>query len=127
MQIELTTGEGTHLKLTKYLTRFDSARPGGDVILSSSLKSMGWGKFEFWPSSVLQDCTITIVKAMTIRMRNEVMNEDINVVDSLWIHNDFKDNFDFQSISGQVLTLNQKDGEEFIVYIIQVNIPRFSK
>ena len=121
LELDVNSGDGTHVKLIKYLVRFDSSNLTGDVVFTTASRTMGWKINELWPGSIFTDCKVRVVKALLIKTCNTKTKEDNKVVDVLWTRDDFASdlkvnlhNMARQHASAQV------GGEEVITYVLQV-------
>ena len=120
--IEVNSGDGVHVKLVKYLARFDSSQVSHDIPFTTYRMTQGWSKYEFWPSTLLSDCKVQIVKVAKIQASNTKTMVDNKVLNVLWTRQGFAD--DFKVNLGQLAhnqVLRMKDGEEIIIFCIQVS------
>lgn len=140
--IEVTTADGTRLNLVKYLARFD--QPGervpqnypensshhhhqhptisGNIPFIQSANTMGWKLFEFWPSNLLTNAKIKIVRAIKIKTQNAITKEGVKILEVLWENNSRNQTeVDYRNIS-RSLGGKSSEGEEVVEFIIQVGI-----
>lgn len=120
----MDSGEGMHIKMIKYLARFDAWQPNNVVSFKTSATTLGWGRHEFWPSSVLSDCKVLVVKAVKMVTCNTKTQQDNKVLNILWTREGFTGDFQMNTNSmARHQSSRQKDGEEVIIFLIQVSVP----
>lgn len=123
LELEVDSGEGMHIKMIKYLARFDAWQPSNPVAFKTSAITLGWGRHEFWPSSILSDCKVLIVKAVKMVTCNTKTQQDTKVLNILWTREGFTGDFQMNTSSmARHQSSRQKDGEEVIIFLIQVRI-----
>lgn len=81
--IDLTTSEGTVIKMIKFLTRFDSSLTE-NVPFQLAARSNGWRIHDFWPSTIISSADAKIVKAAKIKFMNSASDEPTRVLEELW-------------------------------------------
>lgn len=81
--IDLTTSEGTVIKMIKFLTRFDSSLTE-NVPFQLAARSNGWRIHDFWPSTVISSADAKIVKAAKIKFMNSATDEPTRILEELW-------------------------------------------
>lgn len=122
LEVEINSGEGLHIKLIKYLVRFDTSQLTNEVAFQSHIKTQGWSRYEFWPSSILTDCKVLIVKAVKIETCNPKTGRDHKVLDVLWTRAGFTDDFKLNLNSMARYQSVKREGEEVIIFLIQVTV-----
>lgn len=81
--LDLTTSEGTVIKMIKFLTRFDPSLTE-NIPFQLAARSNGWRNHDFWPSTVISSADAKIVKAAKIKFMNSATNEATRIVEDLW-------------------------------------------
>eukprot|EP00981_Chlorochromonas_danica_P001390 scaffold296_cov164-Ochromonas_danica.AAC.7 len=123
LKVEVSTADGTRFNLIKYLTRFDDsgAIPLGnnEPVFTLGKYTMGWSFFDFWPSTMLSNATISIVKAIKVHSQDSKSNAKI--LETAWTLASFQGEapIDFYAITrsmGGVLN----DGEDVYMFVIKV-------
>jgi hypothetical protein len=121
LEIEVNSGDGVHLKLIKYLCRFDASANSQDVVFTNWRATQGWSKYDFWPSTVFGECKVQIVKAAKILTSNRSTMQDNKILEVLWTRSGFTDDFNVNlSTLAHSQSLCQTAGEEVIIYCTQV-------
>lgn len=125
LELEIDSGEGMHIKMIKYLARFDTSTDS-NVRFKTSAVTKGWGRYEFWPSSILTECKVMIVKAVKMVTCNSKTQQDNRVLNILWTREGFTGDFQLNTNSmARHQSSRQKDGEEVIIFLIQVLFGHF--
>jgi len=125
LELEIDSGEGMHIKMIKYMARFD-ASIDSNVVFKTSAVTKGWGRYEFWPSSILSDCKVMIVKAVKMVTCNSKTQQDNRVLNILWTREGFTGDFQLNTNSmARHQSSRQKDGEEVIIFLVQVQYECF--
>lgn len=128
LTVEVIGGDGTHMTIINYLKRVAEVGHSNvdTVLFLKSSRTLGWGLYQYWPSSLLSQCSALIVKAVKIRTSSTgegrtSSKEHSRLIEPLWtreaFHNDF--HVDYSLIpryAGGVV----KDAEDIVVFIIQV-------
>lgn len=123
LELEIDSGEGVHIKMIKYLSRFDATQSSSEIVFKTSATTMGWSRHEFWPSSILSECKVLIVKAVKMVTCNSRTKQDNKVLDILWTREGFTGDFQLNTSSmARHQSSRQKDGEEVIIFLIQVTL-----
>lgn len=122
LEVEVNSGEGMHIKLIKYLVRFDTSQVSNEVVFQTHNKTQGWSRYEFWPSSILSECKVLIVKTVKILTCNPKTGQDHKVMDVLWTRAGFTDDFKLNLNSMARYQSVKKEGEEVIIFLVQVSI-----
>ena len=136
--IDVTTADGTRMTLVKYLARFDQGGQvpvhypensshhhhnhptiAGNVPFINSSNSMGWKLFEYWPSSILSNARVKIVRAIKIKTQNSLSRESVRVLEVLWETSHGAMTVDYRNISRSIGG-KSNEGEEVVEFIIQV-------
>lgn len=126
LTIELHTPEGSHLKMIKYLIRFDDKEKIDNVPFKHAINSMGWKLFEFWESSVLSNAQAKIIRAVKIKSQSLQTNTGTKVLETIWNDPDFdhlfqNNEFDWSSIAKSHGNKNS-EAEEVVEFIVKVKI-----
>lgn len=122
MKIEITAAEGTRFNLIKYLVRFDQQghHTGTDPIFRLSAFTMGWSLFDIWPSTMLSNASISVVKAVKVKCQ-DAKNAG-KVLETPWTGPAGGDaKVDFHSIT-RCMGAQTHDGEEVFMFVIKVTV-----
>lgn len=121
LRLDITTTDGIHLTLMRYFCRYDDAVPTNQIAFNHWKKTLGWSKHDFWPSSVLTECNVLIVKVVKLQMTSYFSKQKPAQVETVWKLEAFHDNFelDIGSIP-RTHGYRESDSEEILVYVVQV-------
>lgn len=123
LKVEVSTADGTRFNLIKYLTRFDDSGAipldNNEPVFTLSKYTMGWSLFDFWPSTMLSNANISIVKVIKVHSQDSKSNAKI--LETAWTLSGFQGEapIDFHAITrsmGGVLN----DGEDVYMFVIKV-------
>jgi hypothetical protein len=94
--------------------------------LKTCVATMGWGKYDLWPSSALSDCSVQVVKAVRVVSADSKANTNNQIIDVLWTKQSFTDDLNV-NLSYIVRHLaarsHQRDGgggHTITVFVVQV-------
>jgi hypothetical protein len=122
LTINMTTGEGTFIKIIKFLGRFDRST-SENIAFSHSARSNGWRLFDFWPSTVLTPLRIKMVKAVKVKSNGTDASDSIRITNELWRSNEIANfgEIDWSTIPRHFGGKSLEPNEEFVVFIMKVD------
>jgi hypothetical protein len=126
VELDINSGQGMHVKLVKYLERFDSSVCQGDTALKTCVATMGWGKYDLWPSSALSDCSVQVVKAVRVVSADSKANTGNQIIDVLWTKQSFTDdlnvnlNYIVRHLAARSHQRDGGGGQTITVFVVQV-------
>ena len=87
------------------------------------MHTMGWKLFEYWPSAILTNASVSIVQAIRVKCQDANTKERTKVVETVWsetnAENGYEKNIDWNMI-GRLFLNKSADGEEVVEFIIKV-------
>lgn len=83
LNIDITTAEGTVIKLIKFLARFDTSLTA-DIPFDLAPRTNGWRLYDFWPSTVLTPIQVKITRAVKIKSLNSASRENTRELSEVW-------------------------------------------
>lgn len=129
LQIEITASDGTRLNLIKYLTRFEPTPMSNEAVLKSSVRSQGWRLFEFWPSTMLTDTRVSIVKAVRIKTQGASASEPSRTVEDVWTKppststDEVDDSAVDMSVVSRQYCCQAGESDDVVLFVVQVRPP----
>lgn len=121
LTIEITTGDGTHVNMIRYLERFDHQHPHSEISFKHSFMTLGWNLYEFWPSSILGNCKLAIVKVVKVKTLNSISHNESQVLDTLWKSDMFTEDATIDPTAIPRFYGNKNcEGEDVIEFVIKV-------
>lgn len=121
LNIDITTSEGTVIKLIKFLTRFDNST-SENIRFSLAQRTNGWRLHDYWPSTVISNIAVKIVKAVKIRSLNTATGENTHVLEEIWNCGEaVTEEIEWNTIS-RCFSGKSHENDEFVEFVIKVQL-----
>lgn len=119
LTVDISTSEGTVLRMIKFLSRFDNSSTE-NIQFELESRTNGWKQHEFWPSTEVLSTEIRMVKAVKIKSLNSATGENTHVIDELWDLGDQADEQVEWNTIARYFSGKCQENDGFVEFIIKV-------